>query len=87
MPLIPTILIGGVKRKFPGSSHLRSKFHLAGRVRTEFTFPGSGTQDLVLLLQVFHVCLLISNGCKEGSSNYPLSKLSTQVVNVLPVLT
>jgi hypothetical protein len=60
-----------VRGQFPESSHLRDKFHLAGRVKSEFMFQ-TPEPTPILFLQVFYVFLLSSKGGKEGSYCFPV---------------
>jgi len=52
------------RKEFPDVSHLRNELSLAGRINTEFMFPGRKPPP-VLLLQMFCVGLLTREGCKE----------------------
>ena len=61
-----------VRRQFAESSHLRNKFHLAGRAKLNPCSQAPKSAPILLLL-VFRVCLLTNKECQKGSCR--LSKL------------
>lgn len=50
---IPPKLMRSVGTQLPESSHLGNKFHLAGRAKTEYIFPGPETQLLSCFFRYF----------------------------------
>lgn len=61
-----------VRRQFAESSHLRNKFHLAGRAKLNPCSQAPESAPILLLL-VFRGCLLTNKECQKGSCR--LSKL------------